>query len=115
MVAGRAAATASLAETTVRRVATTARLGDPAPRAETPVRLVAAEAEARIAVAADIPEAGTAVARNSWSRGVLNEQEAKHMSSMRVAAWFTWFAAWNWLMQRAMISRERFAKGVIRP
>jgi hypothetical protein len=46
---------------------------------------------------------------------VLYQQEAKHMSSMRVAAWFTWFAAWNWLLQRAMISRERFAKVVIRP
>jgi hypothetical protein len=74
-----------------------------------------------VLAAAVIPEADTDTARskslkrNSVSRRVLYKQEAKHMSSMRVAAWFTWFAAWSWLMQTAMISRERFAKGVIRP
>lgn len=58
---------------------------------------------------------GKVVERNPRSRSGLHKQEAKHMSSMRVAAWFTWFAAWNWLVQTAMISKERFAKGVIRP
>jgi hypothetical protein len=132
----REATTTPLANT-VRRAATIARLGEATALLEVtaaadialPVAAVAAGTMAVVAVApaaaavavAVIPEADADTARskslerNSVSRSVLYKQEAKHMSSMRVAAWFTWFAAWNWLVQTAMISRERFAKGVIRP
>jgi hypothetical protein len=122
-------------EDTAPRAATTARLAAEA------VAAITVEAVVHTVVAAATPEAGmdtarmyrasseaprpdssgtaahgdNALKRNSVSRRVLYEREAKHMSSMRVAAWFTWFTAWNWLVQTATMSRERFAKGVIRP
>jgi len=34
------------------------------------------------------------------------------MSTVRVIAWFTWFAAWNCLAQSAALSRNRLAKGL---
>ena len=51
---------------------------------------------------------------NSVARSVFYEQEAKRMSSIRVVAWFTWFAHGIGSCRRLCYQENEFAKGVIR-